>query len=104
MQHNDSRRGPFDPRKGSRGRVARDAAGDPEPIFTGQFNGKTGGRITVFKKPSGQEYLRLRDLTVPGDADAHVELAKSGDVSQALHAGQAAFDGIDHGCGREMAN
>jgi len=37
-----------------------DTSGDPEPIFTGQFDGKAAGRVTVFKKPNGQEYLRLR--------------------------------------------
>jgi Electron transfer DM13 len=74
-----------------------DTSGDPEPIFTGQFDGKAGGRVTVFKKPSGEEYLRLSDLTVPGDADAHVELAKSGEVSQAQDAGKAGLDSIDLG-------
>jgi hypothetical protein len=74
-----------------------DTSGDPEPIFTGQFDGKAGGRVTVFKKPSGEEYLRLSDLTVPGDADAHVELAKSGEVNQAQDAGKAGLDSIDLG-------
>ena len=74
-----------------------DTSGDPEPILTGQFDGTTGGRVTVFKKPSGEEYLRLSDLTAPGDADAHVELAKSGELSQAQDAGKADLDGIDLG-------
>ena len=75
-----------------------DTSGDPEPIFTGQFEGKTGGRITVFKKPSGEEYLRLRDLMmVTGDADAHVELAKTGELSQAYDTAKASLDGIDLG-------
>ena len=73
-----------------------DTSGDPDPIFTGQFDGKAG-RVTVFKKPNGQEYLRLKDLTISGDADAHVELAKSGEVSQAQGAAKADLDGIDLG-------
>ena len=74
-----------------------DTSGDPEPIFTGQFDSKAGGRITVFKKPNGQEYLRLKDLTISGDVDAHVELAKSGEVSQAQGAVKAGLDNIDLG-------
>ena len=69
-----------------------DTSADPEPIFTGQFDDKAGGRITVFKKPNGREYLRLKDLTISGDADAHVELAKSGEVSQAQGAAKAGID------------
>ena len=74
-----------------------DTSGDPEPIFTGQFVGQTGGRITVFKKPNGEEYLRLKDLTIQGDSDAHVELAKSGQVSHVQNAGTADLDSIDLG-------
>ena len=55
-----------------------DTSGDAEPVFTGQFEGKTGGRVTVFRKSGGQEYLRLSDFKAPGDADAHVELANKG--------------------------
>jgi hypothetical protein len=73
-----------------------DTSGDPDPIFTGQFGGKAG-RITVFKKPNGQEYLRLKDLTISGDADAHVELAKSGEVTQAQGAAKAGLGSIDLG-------
>jgi Electron transfer DM13 len=74
-----------------------DTSGDPEPIFAGQFDGKAGGRITVFKKSNGQEYLRLKDLTISGDTDAHVELAKSGEVGLAQNAAKASFDSIDLG-------
>jgi hypothetical protein len=74
-----------------------DTSGEPEPIFTGQFDAKTGGRVTVFKKPSGEEYLRLSDLNAPGDADAHVELAESSEVSQAQDAGKAGLGGMDLG-------
>lgn len=74
-----------------------DTSGDPEPVFTGQFDAKAGGRITVFKKPNGQEYLRLKDLAISGDADVHVELAKSGEVSQAQGAAKAGLDSVDLG-------
>lgn len=74
-----------------------DTSGDPEPIFTGQFQGKTGGRVTVFKKPNGKEYLRLRDLTIPGDADEHLELTRSGEVSQAQAAAKTSLNGLDLG-------
>ena len=74
-----------------------DTSGDPEPIYTGQFDGKTGGRITVFKKPSGEEYVRLKGLTISGDPDAHVELAKSGEVSRTQDASKARLDAIDLG-------
>ena len=73
-----------------------DTSGDPDPIFTGQFDAKAG-RITIFKKPNGEEYLRLKDLTIPGDVDAHVELAKSGEVSQAQGAAKAGLDTVDLG-------
>src|SRR5580658_1745880 len=52
-----------------------DTGGDPEPIFTGRFDGQAGGRVTVFQKSGGEKYIRLRDLTVPDGADAHLELA-----------------------------
>ena len=74
-----------------------DTSSDPEPVFTGQIDGKAGGRVTVFKKPNGEEYLRLRDFTAPDDADVHVELAKSGDVNQAQETAKVALDGIDLG-------
>ena len=74
-----------------------DTSREPEPIFTGQFQGKTSGLVTVFKKPNGKEYLRLRDLTIPGDADEHLELTRSGEVSQAQAAAKTSFDGLDLG-------
>jgi hypothetical protein len=69
----------------------------PEPIFTGQFDGKTGGRVTVFKKSGGVEYLRLSDLNVPADGDAHVELSRSGDVNPSQVRSNAGRDSIDLG-------
>jgi hypothetical protein len=74
-----------------------DTSGEPEPIFTGQFQDKTGGRVTVFKKPNGKEYLRLRDLTIPSDADEHLELTRSGEVSQVQAVAKTSLNGLDLG-------
>jgi electron transfer DM13 len=74
-----------------------DTSGESQPIFTGRFDGKVGGRVTVLKKLGGEEYLRLRDLKVPGDADAHVELSRSGDASPAHDGSRAGLDTIDLG-------
>lgn len=75
-----------------------DVSGEPEPIFNGQFDGKARARVTVFKKPGGAQYLRLRDLTVSEDADAHVELSKS------IDADKAGLDSIDLGPLRSNQN
>ena len=72
-------------------------SGEPQPIFTGHFDGKAGSRVTVFKKPGGEEYLRLGDMTTPDDADAHVELSKSGEVSLAHDGSKAGLNTIDLG-------
>jgi hypothetical protein len=74
-----------------------DTSGAPDPLFTGQFDGTAGGRVTVFKKSDGGEYLRLRDVTVPADADAHVELAKSSEVGAAQNRSKAGLDTLDLG-------
>jgi len=72
-------------------------AAAPEPLFTGQFDGTIGGRATVFKKSDGSEYLGLKDLTVPGGAEAHVELATTADVSRAQNGGTTGSGSIDLG-------
>ena len=74
-----------------------DTSGDPEPIFTGQFQGKTGGRVSDLKRPNGKEYLRLQDLTIPGDVDLHLELTRSGEVSQAQAVVKTSLNGLDLG-------
>jgi hypothetical protein len=58
-----------------------DASSGPQPIFTGQFEGKsqTSGLATIYKKPGGEEYLRLSDFTAPNDSDTHVLLGRGDD-------------------------
>ena len=63
-------------------------SGDPQPILTGRFQGKTQqttGRATIYKKPGG-EYLQLTDFTTQSGPDGHVVLARSEDrnLSQAV--------------------
>jgi hypothetical protein len=65
-----------------------DTSGGPQPILTGRFEGKsqqTSGRATLYKKPGGEEYLRLTDFTTSNGGDVHVVLARSGDQSPAHH-------------------
>ena len=59
-----------------------DASVDPQPILSGRFEDKahqTSGRATIYKKPGGEEYLRLNDFTTQNDPDVHVVLARSDD-------------------------
>jgi Electron transfer DM13 len=74
-----------------------ETSGEPQPIFTGRFDVKTGGVVTVFKKVGREEYLRVRDLTVSGDADAHIGLARGEGINQAPGAAKAGLDSIDLG-------
>jgi hypothetical protein len=63
-----------------------DANGGPQPIVTGRFEGKlqqTSGRATIYKKPGGQEYLRLNDLSTGNGPDVHVLLARQDDQNPA---------------------
>jgi hypothetical protein len=67
-----------------------DTSGGPQPILTGRFEGKaqqTSGRATIYKKPGGEEYLRLSDFATPNASDAHVLLGRS----------EGDFDRIDLG-------
>jgi hypothetical protein len=57
-----------------------DTSGGPQPILTGRFEGKSQqimGRATIYKKPGGQEYLRLSDFAASNAPDAHVALGRS---------------------------
>ncbi len=55
------------------------------------------GPCNCFQEAGGDEYLRLGDLSVPGDPEAHVGLARSGNLSQTQDAGRAGLDNIDLG-------
>jgi len=65
-----------------------DTSDGPQPILTGRFEDKaqqTSGRATIFKKPGGEEYLRLSDFTTSNSGDVHVVLARSenrGDIDR----------------------
>ena len=77
-----------------------DASGGPQLIRTGRFEGKslqTSGRATVYKKPGGEEYLRLSDFTTSNGGDVHLVLARIGDQSLAQDAGTHDLDRIDLG-------
>jgi hypothetical protein len=63
-----------------------DTSGGPQPILTGRFESKvqqTSGRATIYKKPGGQEYLRLNDLVTQNGPDTHVLLARPDDQNLA---------------------
>jgi len=52
---------------------------DPQPLYTGTLEGKahqTRGRATIYKTPSGGEYLRLTDFSTSNGPDVHVLLAR----------------------------
>jgi len=75
-----------------------DTSGGPQPILTGRFEGKTqqtSGRATIYKKPGGEEYLRLSDFTTSNSGDVHVVLARSDDQNLAQDVGKD--DRIDLG-------
>jgi Electron transfer DM13 len=67
-----------------------DTSGGPQPILTGRFEGKaqqTSGRATIYKKPGGEEYLRLSDFTGSNGEDVHVALARSADQNDRVDLG-----------------
>lgn len=75
-----------------------DARSDAQPILTGRFEGKaqqTTGRASIYKKPGGEEYLRLSDFTTPSHPDVHVALARGLDLTQDVL--KDALDRIDLG-------
>src|SRR5580692_8269404 len=77
-----------------------EASDGPQPILTGRFEGKTqqtSGRATIYKKPGGEEYLRLSDFTTSNGGDVHVLLARSGDQSLAQDASKGDLDSVDLG-------
>jgi hypothetical protein len=77
-----------------------DARGDPQPILTGRFEGKaqqTSGRATIYKRPGGDEYLRLSDFTIPSGPDLHVVLARSDDRNLTQDTVNGDLDHVDFG-------
>jgi hypothetical protein len=77
-----------------------DTSGGPQPILTGRFDGKaqqTSGRATIYKKPGGEEYLRLSDFAALNGEDVHVVLARSDDQNLAEEAGKGRLESIDLG-------
>jgi hypothetical protein len=73
---------------------------DPQPILTGRFKAKaqqTSGRATIYKKPGGEEYLRLNNFTTLSGPDVHIALARSDDRSLAQGLGKRELDSIDLG-------
>ena len=75
-------------------------SGDPQPILTGRFQRKTQqttGRATIYKKPGGEEYLRLTDFATSNGWDVHIVLARSVDLNVAKKVVNGALDSIDIG-------
>jgi hypothetical protein len=66
--------------------VPFDTSADPKPVLTGRFEAKaeqTSGRATIYKKPGGEEYLRLSDFAAANAPDAHVWLGRGeGDLNR----------------------
>ena len=55
------------------------STGDPQPLYTGTLEGKvhqTSGRVTIYKRPDGTEYLRLTNFSTSNGPDVHVILTK----------------------------
>ena len=77
-----------------------DTSGGPQPILTGRFDGKaqqTSGRATIYKKPGGEEYLRLSDFAALNGEGVHVVLARGDDQNLAEEAGKGRLESIDLG-------
>ena len=77
-----------------------DTSADPQPILTGQFEGKaqpTSGRATIYKKPGGEAYLRLSDFNTSNGPHVHIVLARSVDLNVAQKVLNGALDSIDIG-------
>jgi hypothetical protein len=77
-----------------------DVSGDPQPILTGRFRDEgqpTSGRVTIYRKPGGQEYLHLSDFTTSSGGDVHVVLARSNDPKLTQAAVNGNLEGVDLG-------
>jgi hypothetical protein len=73
---------------------------DPQPLYTGTLEGKaheTSGRATIYKTPSGIEYLRLTDFKTSNGPDVHVLLARADDESLHQEIVKGQLDSIELG-------
>jgi Electron transfer DM13 len=71
-----------------------------QPVFTGRFEGegqRTSGRATIYKKPGGEEHLRLTDFTTPNSPDVHVALVRNDHRDLAQDIAKGELDSIDLG-------
>jgi len=76
------------------------ASADPQPLYTGRLEGRahpTSGRATIYKAPSGAEYLRLTDFSTSNGPDVHVLLARSGDPSLTQDIVKGQLDSVELG-------
>src|SRR5262249_33630189 len=55
---------------------------------------QTTGRATIYKRPDGEEYLRLSDFKTARDESIHVFLGRSSDSNLAQGAANGGLDGI----------
>ena len=72
----------------------------PQPLYTGTLEGKahqTSGRATIYKAPSGGEYLRLTDFKTSNGPDVHVVLARGDDETLHQEIVKGQLDGIELG-------
>jgi hypothetical protein len=77
-----------------------DTSSDPQPILTGRFESEaqpTSGRATIYRTPSGREYLRLNDFTTANRSDGHVALARSDGRDLAQEVAKGDLNSIDFG-------
>jgi hypothetical protein len=73
---------------------------DPQPLYTGTLEGKaheTSGRATIYKAPSGSEYLRLTDFKTSNGPDVHVLLARGDDENLHQQIVKGQIDSIELG-------
>ena len=71
---------------------------DPQPLYTGTLEGKahqTSGRATIYKGPSGGEYLRLTDFKTSNGPDVHVLLARGDDENLRQEIVKGQLDSIE---------
>jgi hypothetical protein len=72
----------------------------PQPLYTGTLEGKahpTSGRATIYKAPSGGEYLRLTDFKTSNGPDVHVVLARADDESLRQEIVKGQLDNVELG-------